>query len=184
MWFRIILKMSPTVTATRPLSCPNLCSRTTERACTRMSASGRKLASMFKSRRQIRRGVTRSPICHRWHLKTLQGAIRITNPTTNSYKHFGARVSRLPSIWLIPAGTAISHPHVLFVPEGQADRIRDPDPSCNGYLAFSAVLMVSTVFRTKIRVIRSMYNLPARRAGPGRIGAGFPGRISCGTEGG
>src|SRR5438094_4681152 len=76
-------------------------------------------------------------------LKHAPALAAITNPTTNSYKRltpgFEARVKLAYSIRNRRAGYRIA----LYTPNPKAKRIevRFPDPSCNGYLAFSAMLM-------------------------------------------
>ena len=80
---------------------------------------------------------------HRRHHQTLQGPVRLHHPTTNSYKRlvpgFEAPVNLAYSSRNRSAAVRIP----MYSPSPKAKRIefRTPDPSCNGYLAFSAMLM-------------------------------------------
>ena len=76
-------------------------------------------------------------------LKHAPALAALTNPTTNSYK-------RLVPGFEAPVNLAYSgrnrsrvHPHPDVLPQPKAKRVefRFPDPSCNGYLAFAAMLM-------------------------------------------
>jgi len=76
-------------------------------------------------------------------LKHCKALCAITNPTTNSYK-------RLVPGYEAPVNLAYSSrnrsaairiPMVSTSPKAKRIEFRTPDPSCNGYLAFSAVLM-------------------------------------------
>jgi len=90
-----------------------------------------------------------------------------TNPTTNSYKRlvpgFEAPVNLAYSSRNRSAAIRIP----MYSPSPKAKRIefRTPDPSCNGYLAFSAMLMaVIDGIRNKIDpgdpLDKNIYNLP------------------------
>jgi glutamine synthetase len=90
-----------------------------------------------------------------------------TNPTTNSYKRlvpgFEAPVNLAYSSRNRSAAIRIP----MYSPSPKAKRIefRTPDPSCNGYLAFSAILMaVIDGIRNKIDpgdpLDKNIYNLP------------------------
>jgi glutamine synthetase len=78
-------------------------------------------------------------------LKHCKAICAITNPTTNSYKRlvpgFEAPVNLAYSSRNRSAAVRIP----MYSPSPKAKRIefRTPDPSCNGYMAFSAVLMAA-----------------------------------------
>ncbi|MBN1420188.1 MAG: type I glutamate--ammonia ligase [Planctomycetes bacterium] len=78
-------------------------------------------------------------------LKHCPALCAITNPTTNSYKRlvpgFEAPVNLAYSSRNRSAGIRIP----MYSPSPKAKRLefRTPDPSCNGYLAFSAILMAA-----------------------------------------
>jgi glutamine synthetase len=78
-------------------------------------------------------------------LKHCQAICAITNPTTNSYKRlvpgFEAPVNLAYSSRNRSA--AIRIPMYSASPKAKRIEFRTPDPSCNGYLAFSAVLMAA-----------------------------------------
>lgn len=76
-------------------------------------------------------------------LKHCRALCAITNPTTNSYKRlvpgFEAPVNLAYSSRNRSA--AIRIPMYSTSPKAKRIEFRTPDPSCNGYLAFSAILM-------------------------------------------
>jgi len=76
-------------------------------------------------------------------LKHTKALCAITNPTTNSYKRlvpgFEAPVNLAYSSRNRSA--AIRIPMYLLSPKAKRIEFRTPDPSCNGYIAFSAMLM-------------------------------------------
>jgi len=78
-------------------------------------------------------------------LKHCPAICAITNPTTNSYKRlvpgFEAPVNLAYSSRNRSAGIRIP----MYSPSPKAKRLefRTPDPACNGYLAFSAILMAA-----------------------------------------
>jgi glutamine synthetase len=76
-------------------------------------------------------------------LKHCQALCAFTNPTTNSYKRlvpgFEAPVNLAYSSRNRSA--AIRIPMYSMAPKAKRIEFRTPDPSCNGYLAFSAILM-------------------------------------------
>ncbi|OEU67162.1 MAG: type I glutamate--ammonia ligase [Desulfobacterales bacterium S5133MH16] len=76
-------------------------------------------------------------------LKHCRALCAITNPTTNSYKRlvpgFEAPVNLAYSSRNRSA--AIRIPMYSAAPKAKRIEFRTPDPSCNGYMAFSAILM-------------------------------------------
>ncbi|MEW5909242.1 MAG: type I glutamate--ammonia ligase [Thermodesulfobacteriota bacterium] len=101
-------------------------------------------------------------------LKHCKALCAITNPTTNSYKRlvpgFEAPVNLAYSSRNRSAAIRIP----MYSPSPKAKRIefRTPDPSCNGYLAFSAMLMaVMDGIENKIDpgdpLDKNIYDLPA-----------------------
>jgi glutamine synthetase len=100
-------------------------------------------------------------------LKHCKALCAFTNPTTNSYKRlvpgFEAPVNLAYSSRNRSAAIRIP----MYSPSPKAKRIefRTPDPSCNGYLAFSAMLMaVIDGIQNKIDpgdpLDKNIYNLP------------------------
>ena len=100
-------------------------------------------------------------------LKHCRALTAFTNPTTNSYKRlvpgFEAPVNLAYSSRNRSAAARIP----MYSPSPKAKRIefRTPDPSCNGYLAFSAMLMaVIDGIQNKIDpgdpLDKNIYNLP------------------------
>jgi len=78
-------------------------------------------------------------------LKHCQALCAFTNPTTNSYKRlvpgFEAPVNLAYSSRNRSAAVRI--PMYSASPKAKRIEFRTPDPSCNGYLAFSAILMAA-----------------------------------------
>ncbi len=100
-------------------------------------------------------------------LKHCQALCAFTNPTTNSYKRlvpgFEAPVNLAYSSRNRSA--AIRIPMYSASPKSKRIEFRTPDPSCNGYLAFSAMLMaVLDGIENKIDpgepLDKDIYNLP------------------------
>ena len=100
-------------------------------------------------------------------LKHCSALCAITNPTTNSYKRlvpgFEAPVNLAYSSRNRSA--AIRIPMYSASPKAKRIEFRTPDPSCNGYLAFSAILMaVIDGIENKIDpgdpLDKNIYNLP------------------------
>jgi glutamine synthetase len=100
-------------------------------------------------------------------LKHCQALCAFTNPTTNSYKRlvpgFEAPVNLAYSSRNRSA--AIRIPMYSTSPKAKRIEFRTPDPSCNGYLAFSAILMaVLDGIQHKIDpgdpLDKDIYNLP------------------------
>jgi glutamine synthetase len=78
-------------------------------------------------------------------LKHCKALCAITNPTTNSYKRlvpgFEAPVNLAYSS--SNRSAAVRIPMYSSSPKAKRIEFRTPDPSCNGYLAFSAILMAA-----------------------------------------
>ncbi|MCP4627361.1 MAG: type I glutamate--ammonia ligase [bacterium] len=100
-------------------------------------------------------------------LKHCQALCAFTNPTTNSYKRlvpgFEAPVNLAYSSRNRSA--AVRLPMYSASPKAKRIEFRTPDPSCNGYLAFSAILMaVIDGIQNKIDpgdpLDKDIYNLP------------------------
>lgn len=100
-------------------------------------------------------------------LKHCQALCAFTNPTTNSYKRlvpgFEAPVNLAYSSRNRSA--AVRLPMYSTSPKAKRIEFRTPDPSCNGYLAFSAILMaVIDGIQNKIDpgdpLDKDIYNLP------------------------
>jgi glutamine synthetase len=100
-------------------------------------------------------------------LKHARALCAFTNPTTNSYKRlvpgFEAPVNLAYSSRNRSA--AIRIPMYSASPKAKRIEFRTPDPSCNGYLAFSAILMaVLDGIQNKIDpgdpLDKNIYNLP------------------------
>ena len=100
-------------------------------------------------------------------LKHCKALCAITNPTTNSYKRlvpgFEAPVNLAYSSRNRSAAVRI--PMYSSSPKAKRIEFRTPDPSCNGYMAFSAVLMaVLDGIQNKIDpgdpLDKNIYNLP------------------------
>ena len=100
-------------------------------------------------------------------LKHCQALCAFTNPTTNSYKRlvpgFEAPVNLAYSSRNRSAALRI--PMYSTSPKAKRIEFRTPDPSCNGYLAFSAILMaVLDGIQNKIDpgdpLDKDIYNLP------------------------
>jgi glutamine synthetase len=100
-------------------------------------------------------------------LKHCKSLCALTNPTTNSYKRlvpgFEAPVNLAYSSRNRSA--AVRLPMYSASPKAKRIEFRTPDPSCNGYLAFSAVLMaVLDGIQNKIDpgdpLDKNIYNLP------------------------
>jgi len=100
-------------------------------------------------------------------LKHARALCALTNPTTNSYKRlvpgFEAPVNLAYSSRNRSA--AVRLPMYSTSPKAKRIEFRTPDPSCNGYLAFSAILMaVIDGIQNKIDpgdpLDKDIYNLP------------------------
>ena len=100
-------------------------------------------------------------------LKHARALCAFTNPTTNSYKRlvpgFEAPVNLAYSSRNRSAAVRI--PMYSTSPKAKRIEFRTPDPSCNGYLAFSAILMaVLDGIQNKIDpgdpLDKNIYNLP------------------------
>jgi glutamine synthetase len=100
-------------------------------------------------------------------LKHCKALCAFTNPTTNSYKRlvpgFEAPVNLAYSS--SNRSAAVRLPMYSTSPKAKRIEFRTPDPSCNGYLAFSAILMaVLDGIQNKIDpgdpLDKDIYNLP------------------------
>ncbi len=100
-------------------------------------------------------------------LKHCQALCAFTNPTTNSYKRlvpgFEAPVNLAYSSRNRSA--AVRLPMYSTSPKAKRIEFRTPDPSCNGYLAFSAILMavidgIQNMIDPGDPLDKNIYNLP------------------------
>jgi len=76
-------------------------------------------------------------------LKHCRALCGFTNPTTNSYKRLVPRFEAPVNLAYSSRNRSAAIRIPMYSPSPKAKRIefRTPDPSCNGYLAFSAILM-------------------------------------------
>ena len=120
----------------------------------------------------------------RWYigglLKHARAVLAFAAPTTNSYKRlvpgYEAPVNLVYSQRNRSAACRI--PLYSQSPKAKRVEFRCPDPSCNPYLAFSAMLMagldgVQNRIEPPDPVDKDLYDLPPSRAGQGAPGAGF-----------
>jgi len=100
-------------------------------------------------------------------LKHARALCAFTNPTTNSYKRlvpgFEAPVNLAYSSRNRSA--AVRLPMYSTSPKAKRIEFRTPDPSCNGYLAFSAILMavidgIQNIIDPGDPLDKDIYNLP------------------------
>ena len=166
--------------ASRSRSCRSRSSRTTARACTSTSRCGR-AASRSSSTRRATAG------CRTWRGGTSAGCsstrravIAFTNPTTNSYKRLVPGYEAPVNLVYSARNRSASVRIPLFSNSPKAKRLefRCPDPSCNPYLAFAAMLMagldgIQNKIEPPTPVDRDLYDLPAGGARQGAAGAGF-----------
>ena len=105
-------------------------------------------------------------------LKHCKALCAFTNPTTNSYKRlvpgFEAPVNLAYSSRNRSA--AIRIPMYSASPKAKRIEFRTPDPSCNGYLAFSAIMMaVLDGIQSKLDpgdpLDKNIYDLPPEETG-------------------
>jgi glutamine synthetase len=78
-------------------------------------------------------------------LKHCKALCAFTNPTTNSYKRLVPGFEAPVNLAYSSRNRSAAIPHPMYSASPKAKRIefRTPDPSCNGYLAFSAMLMAA-----------------------------------------
>ncbi len=123
-------------------SCRSRSTATTAPGCTRTSPSGR--AASRSSPATEYGGLSKMAL---WYiggiLKHARALCAFSNPTTNSYKRlvpgFEAPVNLAYSSRNRSAAVRI--PMYSADPKAKRVEFRTPDPSCNGYLAFAAMLM-------------------------------------------
>ena len=118
----------------------------------------------------------------RWYigglLKHAPSLLAFTNPTVNSYKRlvpgYEAPVNLVYS--QRNRSAAVRVPLYSKSPKAKRIEFRCPDPSCNPYLAFSALLMagldgIQNRIEPPTPVDRDLYDLASRGAGEGAAGA-------------
>ena len=162
----------------QPPSCPSRCSRTTGRACTVTSRCGRAAEPLFYGD-----GYGGLSDMGRWYigglLKHARAVLAFAAPTTNSYKRlvpgYEAPVNLVYSQRNRSAACRI--PLYSQSPKAKRVEFRCPDPSCNPYLAFSAMLMagldgVQNRIEPPDPVDKDLYDLPPEELAEGASGAG------------
>ena len=153
--------------ARRPRSCPSRCSRTTARACTPTSRCGRAASRCSTSEA----GYAGLSDMGRWYIGGLlthaPAILAFSNPTTNSYKRlvpgYEAPVNLVYS--QRNRSAAVRIPLYSQSPKAKRLEFRCPDPSCNPYLAFSAMLMagldgIQNRIEPPDPVDKDLYDLP------------------------
>ena len=129
--------------ARRRRSCRSRSSRTTARACTRTSRCGR-AASRCSTTRTGYAGLSDMA---RWYIGGLlahaRSVVAFSNPTTNSFKRLVPGYEAPVNLVYSQRNRSASVRIPLYSQSPKAKRLefRVPDPSCNPYLAFSAMLM-------------------------------------------
>lgn len=104
-------------------------------------------------------------------LKHAHSLAALTNPTTNSYKRLTPGFEAPVNLAYSSRNRSASIRIPMYSPSPKAKRIevRFPDPSCNPYLAFSAMLMAGIDgIQNKIDpgdpMDKDLYDLPAKEA--------------------
>ena len=153
--------------ASRSRSCRSRSSRTTARACTCTSRCGRAASRCSSTRRATPASPTSpagtSAACSR----TRRRSCAFTNPTTNSYKRLVPGYEAPVNLVYSQRNRSASVRIPLYSKSPKAKRLefRCPDPSCNPYLAFSAMLMagldgIQNRIEPPTPVDRDLYDLP------------------------
>ena len=153
--------------ASRSRSCRSRSSRTTARACTCTSRCGRAASRCSSTRRA-------TPACPTWRAgtsaacsSTRRRSCAFTNPTTNSYKRLVPGYEAPVNLVYSQRNRSASVRIPLYSKSPKAKRLefRCPDPSCNPYLAFAAMLMagldgIQNRIEPPTPVDRDLYDLP------------------------
>ena len=153
--------------ATRSRSCPSRSSRTTAPACTCTSRCGRTASRSSSTRRATPASPTwragTSAVCS----STRRRSLAFSNPTTNSYKRLVPGYEAPVNLVYSQRNRSASVRIPLYSKSPKAKRLefRCPDPSCNPYLAFSAMLMagldgIQNRTEPPAPVDRDLYDLP------------------------
>ena len=139
--YKYCIHRSPTSTARPRPSCRSRSTATTARACTATSRSGRAASRLFAGNKYA----DLSETCLHYIAGIIKHAKAInafTNPTTNSYKRlvpgFEAPVLLAYSARNRSASCRIP---LASSPKAKRVEVRFPDPLCNPYLGFAAMLM-------------------------------------------
>ena len=108
---------------------------------------------------------------HRRHLEARPEHLAFTNPTTNSYKRLVPGYEAPVNLAYSQRNRSASCRIPMYSPSPKAKRIefRCPDPSCNPYLAFAALMMAGLDgIQNKINpgdpLDKNIYDLPPEEA--------------------
>ena len=140
---------------------------TTARACTCTSRCGRAASRCSSTRRA-------TPVCPTWRAGTsavcskhAPAILAFSNPTTNSYKRLVPGYEAPVNLVYSQRNRSASVRIPLYSKSPKAKRLefRCPDPSCNPYLAFSAMLMagldgIQNRIEPPTPVDQDLYDLP------------------------
>ena len=144
-----------------------------------VAVEGRRAAVLRRDR--LRRPLRHGPLVHRRPAQARAGAARVHEPDDQLLQAAGARATRRRSTSCTRSATARRRVRIpLYSKSPKAKRLefRCPDPSCNPYLAFSAMLMagldgIQNRIEPPDAGRQGPLRPPARGAGQGAAGAGL-----------